>query len=106
MRDPVTISTGQTYDRSSIESWISTGNSTCPVTRVQLFDFNLISNHTLRRLIQDWCVSDRNLGVERIPTLLSQASSESTLLCTRVSVLKRLRGLVRDSEKNRGCFFK
>ncbi|CAN1158387.1 U-box domain-containing protein 26 [Linum perenne] len=25
MRDPVTVSTGQTYDRSSIESWIATG---------------------------------------------------------------------------------
>ncbi|PIA46220.1 hypothetical protein AQUCO_01500024v1 [Aquilegia coerulea] len=113
MRDPVTVSTGQTYDRSSIESWIATGNSTCPVTRVQLSDFTLIPNHTLRRLIQEWCVSNRNLGVERIPTpkqpadpslvrsLLSQASSESNPIQTRVSVLRRIRGLVRDSEKNR-----
>ncbi|KAH7867472.1 hypothetical protein Vadar_033939 [Vaccinium darrowii] len=113
MTDPVTISNGQTYDRASIESWIATGNTTCPVTRSPLTDFTLIPNHTLRRLIQDWCVSNRSFGVERIPTpkqpaepatvrtLLSQASSESTRMLNRVSALKRLRGLARDSEKNR-----
>ncbi|KAJ6896409.1 hypothetical protein NC651_022573 [Populus alba x Populus x berolinensis] len=64
MRDPVTVSTGQTYDRSSIESWVATGNTTCPVTRAPLTDFTLIPNHTLRRLIQDWCVANRAFGVE------------------------------------------
>lgn len=113
MRDPVTVSTGQTYDRSSIESWVATGNSTCPVTRSPLSDFTLIPNHTLRRLIQDWCVSNRSLGVERIPTpkqpadpavvrsLLAQASSESSPHQTRLSAIRRLRGLIRDSDKNR-----
>nr|DAD21512.1 TPA_asm: hypothetical protein HUJ06_022975 [Nelumbo nucifera] len=66
MRDPVTVCTGQTYDRASIESWVATGNTTCPVTRAPLSDFILIPNHTLRRLIQDWCVANRSLGVERI----------------------------------------
>ncbi|XP_039170557.1 uncharacterized protein LOC120294502 [Eucalyptus grandis] len=33
MRDLVMVSTGQNYDRSSIEPWIATGNTTCPVTR-------------------------------------------------------------------------
>ncbi|KAF2558136.1 hypothetical protein F2Q68_00017223 [Brassica cretica] len=48
MRDPVTVCTGQTYDRTSIESWVSTGtNTTCPVTRAPLSDFTLIPNHTL-----------------------------------------------------------
>ncbi|XAR72908.1 Ubiquitin--protein ligase [Bertholletia excelsa] len=113
MRDPVTLSTGQTYDRSSIESWVATGNTTCPVTRAPLTDFTLIPNHTLRRLIQDWCVANQSFGVERIPTpkqpaepgmvrsLLSQASSESTSNRSRLSALRRLRGLARDSEKNR-----
>ncbi|CAN0846429.1 U-box domain-containing protein 26 [Linum grandiflorum] len=111
MRDPVTVSTGQTYDRSSIESWIATGNTTCPVTRTPLSDFTFIPNHTLRRLIQDWCVSNRCFGVERIPTpkqpadpslirsLLGQIASVSSL--SRLAALKRLRGLARDSEKNR-----
>ncbi|CAN1178102.1 U-box domain-containing protein 25 [Linum perenne] len=111
MRDPVTVSTGQTYDRSSIESWIATGNTTCPVTRSPLSDFTFIPNHTLRRLIQDWCVANRCFGVERIPTpkqpaepslirsLLAQISSVSS--SSRLAALRRLRGLARDSEKNR-----
>ncbi|KAL8541410.1 hypothetical protein ACS0TY_002611 [Phlomoides rotata] len=113
MCDPVTVCTGQTYDRSSIESWVATGNTTCPVTRVPLTDFTLIPNHTLRRLIQDWCVANRSFGVERIPTpkqpadpilvrtLLNQAASASGRFSLRVSALRRLRGLARDSEKNR-----
>ncbi|KAK6135700.1 hypothetical protein DH2020_030539 [Rehmannia glutinosa] len=113
MRDPVTVCTGQTYDRSSIESWVATGNTTCPVTRVPLTDFTLIPKHTLRRLIQDWCVANRSSGVERIPTpkqpadpilvrtLLNQASSGSGTFSSRVSALRRLRGLARDSDKNR-----
>ncbi|KAL3597225.1 hypothetical protein D5086_008862 [Populus alba] len=113
MRDPVTVNTGQTYDRSSIESWVATGNTTCPVTRAPLTDFTLIPNHTLRRLIQDWCVANRAFGVERIPTpkqpaepslvrsLLSQAASESNPTHSRLSALHRLRGLARDSDKDR-----
>ncbi|XP_051131696.1 U-box domain-containing protein 26-like [Andrographis paniculata] len=113
MVDPVTVCTGLTYDRCSIESWIATGNTTCPVTRTLLTDFTLIPNHTLRRLIQSWCVANHSFGVERIPTpkqpaepslvrsLLSQASSESTSSGLRVSALRRMRGLARDSEKNR-----
>ena len=113
MCDPVTVSTGQTYDRTSIESWVATGNTTCPVTRAPLTDFTLIPNHTLRRLIQDWCVANRSFGVERIPTpkqpadpalvrsLLTQASSESNATHSRLTALRRLRGLARDSDKNR-----
>ncbi|XVF01276.1 hypothetical protein REPUB_Repub04eG0073900 [Reevesia pubescens] len=113
MRDPVTVSTGQTYDRTSIESWVATGNTTCPVTRASLSDFTLIPNHTLRRLIQDWCVANQAFGIERIPTpkqpaeptmvrsLLNQASSVSNPFQSRLSALRRLKGLARDSDKNR-----
>ncbi|EPS67592.1 hypothetical protein M569_07183, partial [Genlisea aurea] len=115
MRDPVTVCTGQTYDRSSIESWIVTGNTTCPATRTRLTDLALIPNHTLRRLIQDWCVANHASGVERIPTpkqpaepvlirnLLNRASSGSASFCSRISAVRRLRGLARDSEKNRSA---
>ncbi|KAE8698614.1 U-box domain-containing protein 26 [Hibiscus syriacus] len=113
MRDPVTVCTGQTYDRSSIESWIATGNTTCPVTRVPLNDFTFIPNHTLRRLIQDWCVANQAFGIQRIPTpkqpadptmvraLLAQASSVSNPFQSRLSALRRLNGIARDSDKNR-----
>ncbi|KAK1417503.1 hypothetical protein QVD17_26632 [Tagetes erecta] len=113
MTDPVIVVTGQTYDRSSIESWIATGNTTCPVTRLPLADFTLIPNHTLRRLIQNWCVANRSYGVERIPTpkqpadpvivqsLLKQVSTVANSRQVRVSAVRRIRGLARDSEKNR-----
>ncbi|GAA0169084.1 hypothetical protein LIER_23641 [Lithospermum erythrorhizon] len=113
MTDPVTVCTGQTYDRISIESWVATGNTSCPVTRAPLSDFTLIPNHTLRRLIQDWCVANRAYGVQRIPTpkqpadpalvrsLLNQASTLSASFTSRLSALRTLRQLARDSDKNR-----
>ncbi|KAG0486987.1 hypothetical protein HPP92_009082 [Vanilla planifolia] len=113
MRDPVTVSTGQTYDRGSIEAWAAMGNTTCPVTRALLADFTLIPNHTLRRLIQDWCVAHRAHGVERIPTpkqpadpvvvrfLVAQAAAADSEPSARISALRRLRNLARESEMNR-----
>ncbi|GER44832.1 U-box domain-containing family protein [Striga asiatica] len=110
MHDPVTLSTGQTYDRSSIESWVSTGNTTCPVTRIPLPDFTLIPNHTLRRLIQDWCVSNRSTRIPipkqpadpaLVRTFLTRASSPSAPYPSKLSALKALRTLARDSDRNR-----
>ncbi|KAK1285539.1 E3 ubiquitin-protein ligase PUB23 [Acorus calamus] len=55
MKDPVTVSTGVTYDRESIHRWISLyGHSTCPVTQQPLIDQTLTPNSTLLRLIQSW----------------------------------------------------
>ncbi|ERN08695.1 U-box domain-containing protein 26 [Amborella trichopoda] len=113
MRDPVTVSTGQTYDRASIESWVATGHATCPVTRQPLQDQTLIPNHTLRRLIQEWCVANHALGVERIPTpkqpadptliraILAQAESASSSSQARLSALQRLNALTKESPHNR-----
>ncbi|CAH9103597.1 unnamed protein product [Cuscuta epithymum] len=113
MTDPVTVCSGQTYDRGSIQSWLATGNTTCPVTRSPLTDFTLIPNHTLRRLIQEWCVANKAFGIERIPTpklpaepalvrsLLNQASSAKSQLSSRIAALMRLRAIAHESEKNR-----
>ncbi|KAJ7964445.1 RING-type E3 ubiquitin transferase [Quillaja saponaria] len=68
MKDPVTLSTGITYDRESIEKWIESGNQTCPVTNQVLKSFDQIPNHAIRRMIQDWCVQNQSYGIERIPT--------------------------------------
>lgn len=105
MQDPVTVATGQTYDRASIESWVATGNTTCPVTRAPLADFTLIPNHTLRRLIQEWCVAHRSLGVERIPTPKQPADPDliRSLIVQGpgLPALRKLRALARESDKNR-----
>lgn len=61
MRDPVTLCTGITYDRSSIHTWLhTTGHNTCPVTNQTLANKDLLPNLLLRRLIHKWnCSSSR-----------------------------------------------
>ncbi|KAF8776077.1 hypothetical protein HU200_003905 [Digitaria exilis] len=55
MDDPVTVSTGVTYDRRSIEQWIfGYGRATCPATMQPLANLDLTPNHTLKRVIDSW----------------------------------------------------
>ncbi|KAL7613753.1 hypothetical protein Lser_V15G05825 [Lactuca serriola] len=69
MNDPVTISTGITYDRQSIERWLFTcRSSSCPVTKQVLSDTDLTPNYNLRRLIQSWCTMNSHLGLDPITT--------------------------------------
>ncbi|KAJ8439335.1 hypothetical protein Cgig2_022472 [Carnegiea gigantea] len=84
MKDPVTAATGITYDRDSIERWLKTAaDPVCPVTKQRLArDSDLTPNHTLRRLIQAWCVANAK---DRIPTPKGPLA--------RTHVRKLLRGL-------------
>ncbi|KAG8367387.1 hypothetical protein BUALT_Bualt16G0066700 [Buddleja alternifolia] len=53
--DPVTLETGQTYERTAIQEWIDRGNSTCPITRQKLNSCQLPkTNYVLKRLIASW----------------------------------------------------
>ncbi|XP_028787719.1 E3 ubiquitin-protein ligase PUB23-like [Neltuma alba] len=114
MKDPVTVSTGITYDRESIEKWLFSGKSmTCPVTKQPLSDdTDLTPNHTLRRLIQAWCTMNASHGIERIPTpkppvtktqisKLIRDASRSPHSLTRC--LRELKSIASDSETNRRC---
>ncbi|CAN6248555.1 unnamed protein product [Urochloa humidicola] len=121
MRDPVTLSSGITYDRDSIERWVFTdGHGDCPVTKLPLGAGDLqepTPNHTLRRLIQSWCASH---ALERFPTprppvdadrvtaILDAAKTNSggggrpdrdELLAK----LAELADIVADSDRNRRC---
>ncbi|TKY55188.1 U-box domain-containing protein 19 [Spatholobus suberectus] len=58
MTDPVTVSTGQTYDRASIRKWLKAGNTTCPKTGEKLTNTELVPNTTLKRLIQQFCADN------------------------------------------------
>ncbi|MCD7454991.1 hypothetical protein HAX54_026719 [Datura stramonium] len=60
MKSPVSLCTGVTYDRSSIQRWLDSGNNTCPATMQVLQTKDLVPNHTLQRLIQIWSDSVRN----------------------------------------------
>lgn len=55
MLDPVTVSTGQTYDRSSIQKWLRGGNLLCPKTGERLTNTDLVPNLILRKLIRNFC---------------------------------------------------
>ncbi|XP_047330479.1 U-box domain-containing protein 17 [Impatiens glandulifera] len=57
MRDPVIISTGQTYDRASISRWMDEGHTTCPKTGQVLLHNRIVSNRALRNLINQWCIA-------------------------------------------------
>ncbi|PIN10640.1 Ubiquitin--protein ligase [Handroanthus impetiginosus] len=118
MKDPVTIVTGITYDRESIEQWLKTAEAAaspavCPVTKQPLsLDSDLTPNHMLRRLIQAWCVANAKNGVERIPTPKSPLQRSLILKLIRnvnnrsdgllnLSALKKLEELVNESERNK-----
>ncbi|XVE88250.1 hypothetical protein DITRI_Ditri19aG0054800 [Diplodiscus trichospermus] len=74
MRDPVIISTGQTYDRSSITRWMEEGHCTCPKTGQMLSHTRLVPNRALRNLIMQWCTAH---GVPYDPPETTDASTES-----------------------------
>lgn len=65
MEDPVVLmETAVTYDRKSVEVWISPhGPQRCPVTRKKLSNPSFIENKSLKILIDDW---RRETGLEEV----------------------------------------
>lgn len=53
MRNPVVNSVGQTYDKTSIQGWLSRGNRTDPNTRQQITT-TLIPNFSIKSLINSY----------------------------------------------------
>ncbi|XP_073144384.1 U-box domain-containing protein 20-like [Henckelia pumila] len=117
MKDPVTLSTGITYDRESIEKWIEGGNVTCPITKRVLRYLEPIPNHAIRKIIQDWCVENRSYGVERIPTPRIPITSHEVLeILSKVEdavrrnddesclgLVSRIKLLAKESDRNKRC---
>ncbi|EPS57490.1 hypothetical protein M569_17328, partial [Genlisea aurea] len=55
MADPVILSSGHTFDRSSIQRWFDSGNRTCPISKKPLSENpSLIPNFALRSLISNY----------------------------------------------------
>ncbi|KAI3969172.1 hypothetical protein MKW92_047870 [Papaver armeniacum] len=61
MKDPVIVSTGQTYERTCIQKWLDAGHKTCPKTQQTLSHTALTPNYVLKSLIAQWCESN---GIE------------------------------------------
>ncbi|PON53680.1 Coatomer beta subunit [Trema orientale] len=117
MKDPVTLTTGITYDRQSIETWIEAGNVTCPITNQELRSLEPIPNHAIRKMIQDWCVENRSRGVERIPTPRTPISSlEVSEIVSKIAAaverrdssccrdfVAKVKSSAKESERNKRC---
>ncbi|XVF49835.1 hypothetical protein PTKIN_Ptkin04bG0048100 [Pterospermum kingtungense] len=58
MTDPVTVASGQTYERAFIKKWFDLGLTVCPKTRKTLSHASLIPNYLAKKLIANWCESN------------------------------------------------
>lgn len=72
MRSPVSLSTGVTYERSSIQHWLDAGHDTCPATMQILQSKDFVPNLNLRRLINLWAQSHGPISPASSPTLSDQ----------------------------------
>ncbi|CAN0898089.1 U-box domain-containing protein 75 [Linum grandiflorum] len=101
MRDPVTLCTGQTYERSNILKWFSMGHYTCPTTMQELWDHELTPNATLQHLIHTWfsqkysSLKKRSQDVHgRAIQVLNTLNNKCKGQSRRIQALKELRQLV------------
>ncbi|KAJ3694826.1 hypothetical protein LUZ60_000203 [Juncus effusus] len=88
IRDPVIVSTGQTYERAFIQRWIDNGNRTCPKTQQKLQNLTLTPNYVLRSLITQWC-EDHQIS----PPTRSLSSSSLDLSNDRLAVESLVKSL-------------
>ena len=81
--DPVTLETGQTYERKAIQEWLERGNVTCPITRPLSASILPKTNYVLKRLISSW--------KEQYPDLAQEFSYSETLRDSFRSSTKEIR---------------
>ncbi|KAE8725428.1 putative disease resistance protein RGA3-like isoform X1 [Hibiscus syriacus] len=102
--DPVTLCTGQTYDRSSIKKWLAAGNLTCPVTMQKLHDPSLVPNHNLRHLIQQWSQMGHRLhpdyfaAIDPLVSLKHSLASPSSTFLEKLQALQKIRDLTDETD--------
>lgn len=104
MKDPVIVSTGQTYERSCIQKWLEAGHKTCPKTQQTLMHTALTPNYVLKSLIALWCESN---GIELPKTqgnCRTKKSGSSVSDCDRAAIDALLEKLANgDPEQQRAA---
>ncbi|KAG1369751.1 U-box domain-containing protein 27 [Cocos nucifera] len=103
MKSPVSLCTGVTYDRTSIQRWLDSGNTTCPATRQPLHSTDLVPNLTLRRLIHHWSSSSSSAADVAVPHRLRGGDILSELRAASadpVPALRRLADFFSDDEND------
>ncbi|CAI0555001.1 unnamed protein product [Linum tenue] len=103
MKSPVSLSTGVTYDRSSIQRWLDSGNNTCPATMQVLDTKEFVPNANLHRLIQTWSSQNRHNPLDD-----SSAESASPLSPDKIQLvvkeigdLSKIASFAEESSENR-----
>ncbi|CAK7354270.1 unnamed protein product [Dovyalis caffra] len=100
MQDPVTLCTGQTYERSNILKWFSLGHCTCPITMQELWDDMVTPNRTMQQLIYSWflhkflAMRKRSEDVQGRAIELLENLKKKVKGQARVQTLKEIRQLV------------
>ncbi|KAL9245673.1 hypothetical protein vseg_019297 [Gypsophila vaccaria] len=109
MKSPVSLSTGVTYDRATIQRWLDAGNTTCPATMQVLTTTDFVPNHTLHRLIQTWSNTHKHsskpfhsLSSSQVLEIISRVSDTSTAVSeTRLEEeLGKILGFASESLEN------
>lgn len=92
MYDPVVISSGQTFERVSIEKWFNEGHDTCPKTQKKLRNLYMIPNSCMKDLISNWC--SKNDVILEDPSSAIQSWDSSC--CSSISSLKNVSAALLD----------
>jgi hypothetical protein len=112
MKNPVTISTGVTYEQKNIEKWFFTyKKNTCPATMQTIHSYDTTPNLTLKSLIQTWLNKDNYAPISPPPSPLKHqelVSLLNTIETTpfKVTLLKKLKSVIEVSDQTRGDFVK
>lgn len=88
MLDPVTLCTGQTYERANIQKWLSMGHRTCPTTMQELWEDAFTPNRTLHHLIHTWFT-------QRYLRMKKRSEDVGGRLADLLNSLRRLKGQAR-----------
>ncbi|XP_057490438.1 U-box domain-containing protein 28-like [Actinidia eriantha] len=102
MKSPVSLCTGVTYDRSSIQTWLDGGHNTCPATMQILPSTDFVPNLTLRSLILHWSQSSQsNPPVLSKQQLLDSIKKIEKTEDNRLDSLSRIADFAKFSDENR-----
>ncbi|CAN6280124.1 unnamed protein product [Urochloa humidicola] len=99
MTDPVTIQSGVTCDRRAIEEYVerfpdSSEPFCCPVTKMPMQSKTVMSNASLKSVIEEWTMRNEAMRVRIARTALSLSTADTMVLeaLHELKLLAKLRG--------------
>ncbi|XAR73207.1 Ubiquitin--protein ligase [Bertholletia excelsa] len=104
MKSPVSLCTGVTYDRSSIQRWLDSGNNTCPATMQVLQTKDFVPNHTLHRLIESWSASVRAKRFDPNTTATQPLLPPSITQEQARELVTQIQHVISNNSLNQNCF--